>query len=110
MGFQGRLPVPFGLPAAGYVSAPLFLATLGSGFLRGGVVIAHKCLRPRGMDLEVRIAGDEPRIAGIEQPAPEPVQEDLEAVSKIDEEHDMNAAPEQPREETGEFESTDLGN
>jgi len=67
---------------------------LGSGcvvILRGGCVGADEVRRAGGMNFEARVAGDEPRVAAVEKPTPEPSQQDLHAIAEADEEGNVDA-------------------
>ena len=60
------------------------------------------------MDVEARVASNKSRVASVEQPAPEPAQEHLHTIAEADEEHDVDAAPQQPGKEAAELELTDV--
>ena len=53
--------------------------------------------------------GDEAGVAGVEQPTPEPAQQDLQAIAEADEERDVYAAPQQPGEEAAQLPVPDVG-
>src|SRR5262245_52940427 len=60
------------------------------------------------MDLEFCVAGDQPCIPAVEQPVPEPVHQNLDAIPKSDEERDVNSTPEQPRKKAAKLEAPDI--
>src|SRR5882672_10435113 len=53
----------------------------------------------RDLKIQAGIAGDQPSVARVQEPVPDPAEQHLEPITKADEKRDVDGAPQEPRDE-----------